>query len=462
LKSSNDYLLLVMAGSSIFTVGLLSLCAHFSSAVLRERILLWFGLFAAPYGLALVCRGILIPQWDGNAELIIVVLGRVIGLAASVPALLLFQEFYGPGWRLSSKWLLWIYAVLLLGVFFLMVTHERSKTIPSPGIALVILVPLALLIDRLAGYRPPPIKGRLVIFSGLLIFFLTFSYDHLSALRITGRHVPTEPVGFLALMACLGYVVSKRVAANEAEWISLTDEMRVASKIQAAILPSSMPTLRPWAVAARYAPMSGVAGDFYGFPRVMPNSLGIILADVMGHGVGAALVASMVKIAVFNAAERGESPAKIVQELNCTLCKQAPGQLASAIYVELNQEGNLATYTAGGQPPPLLWRRGEQRLDPLDSTGLLLGVRREETYDDNALHFAKGDRLLIYSDGLTEAENGKGESFGDAVLPNFFALKQNLSAETFAEELLGSVLAWSVEGSRPGQADDITFVVVDL
>jgi sigma-B regulation protein RsbU (phosphoserine phosphatase) len=475
-----------MTGSSIFTVGVLALCAHFSSAVLRERILLWFGLFAAPYGLALVCRSILVPQWDGSAELIIFVLGRVIGFAASIPALLLFQEFYGQGWRLSSKWLLWIYAFLLLGVFFLMVTHERGRTIPSPGIALVILVPLALLIDRLAGYRSPPIKGRLVIFSGLLIFFLTFSYDHLSALRRiheerkasasgltssydhlsalrpTGSHVSTEPFGFLALMACLGYVVSKRVAANEADWISLTDEMRAARKIQDAILPSSMPTVSPWAVAARYAPMSGIAGDFYGFPRVLPNSLGIILADVMGHGVGAALVASMVKVAVFNAAERGQSPAKIVQDLNRTLCKEAPGQLASAIYLELNQEGSLATYTAGGQPPPLLWRRGEQRLDPLDSAGLLLGVRREESYDDNTLHFAKGDRLLIYSDGLTEAENGKGESFGDAMLPDFFVREQNLSVDIFAEALLQSVLAWSVADSRPGQADDITFVIVDL
>jgi sigma-B regulation protein RsbU (phosphoserine phosphatase) len=318
------------------------------------------------------------------------------------------------------------------------------------------------LIDRLAGYRPPPIKGRFVIFTGLLVFFLTFSYDRFSTLRMTGVHVPAEPFGFLFLMACLGYVVSKRVAANEAEWISLTGEMRAARKIQAAILPSSMPSVSPWALAARYAPMTGVAGDFYGFPRVLPNSLGIILADVMGHGVPAALVASMVKVAVFNGAGSGLSPAKIMQELNRTLCKEAPGQLASAIYVELNREGNLARYTAGGQPPPLLWRRGEQRLDPLDSAGLLLGVRPEEPYDDNTSHFAQGDRLLIYSDGLTEAENGKGESFGDAVLPDFFVLKQNLSAETFAEALLQSVLAWSVEHSRPGQADDITFVIVDL
>jgi phosphoserine phosphatase RsbU/P len=460
--SSYDDLFLVIAGSSIFTVGVLSLCAHFSSAVLREQILLWFGLFAAPYGLALVCRRILVPQWGESADLIIVDLGRGIGLAASIPALLLFQEFYGQGWRLSSKWLLWIYAALLLGVFFLVVTHERASTIPSPGIALVILVPLVLLIDRLAGYRSPPIKGRPVIFSGLLIFFLTFSFDHLSALRIIGRHVLTEPFGFLALMACLGYVVSKRVAANEAEWISLTDEMRAASKIQTAILPASMPTVSPWSVAARYAPMSGVAGDFYGFPRVLPNSLGIILADVMGHGVAAALIASMVKVAVFNEAERGQGPAKIIQELNRTLCTQAPGQLASAIYVELNQEGNLARYTAGGQPPPLLWRRGEQRLDPLESAGLLLGVRREEPYDDNTFRFAQGDRLLIYSDGLTEAENGKGESFGDAVLPDFFVRKQNLSAEAFAEALMENVLSWSAENSGPGQADDITFVIVDF
>ena len=260
----------------------------------------------------------------------------------------------------------------------------------------------------------------------------------------------------------MGYVVSKRVAANEAEWISLTDEMRAARKIQSAILPSSMPTVSPWAIAARYAPMSGVAGDFYGFPRVLRNSLGIILADVMGHGVAAAIVASMVKVGVFNGAGSAVSPAKIMQELNRTLCKEAPGQFASAIYVELNQEGNLVRYTAGGQPPPLLWRRGEQQLDALDSAGLLLGVRGEERYADSTSHFAKGDRLLIYSDGLTEAENGKGESFGDAVLPSFFVHKQNLSAETFAEALLQSVLAWSVVDSRPGQADDISFVIVDL
>src|SRR5260370_4207708 len=188
-----------MAGSAIFTVGLLSLCAHFASALSRERILLWFGLFAAPYGLALILRSILIPEWDARVDVVGVIVGRLMGLASSIPALLLFREFYGKGWRLSSKWLIWAYAFAEVVVLFFMTTHERARAIPSPGITLVILVPLVLLVDRLAGYHPPPIKGRPVIFWGLSIFFLTFSYDRLSHLWMGGARAVSEPFGFLIL-----------------------------------------------------------------------------------------------------------------------------------------------------------------------------------------------------------------------------------------------------------------------
>jgi sigma-B regulation protein RsbU (phosphoserine phosphatase) len=357
----HDDLLLVMVGTAIFTIGFLSLCAHFTSALSRERILLWFGLFAAPYGLALVYRSVLVPEGNNWVELLEVVVGKLIGLAASIPALLLFQEFYGKGWRLSSKWLLWAYALALVGVLSLMTMREHPKTIPSPGIALVILVPLVLMIDRLAGYRPPPIKGRLIIFGGLLIFFLTFSYDHVVNLRARDYRAVSEPFGFLVLTVCLGSVVSRRVAANEAEWIAMTNEMRAARKIQSAILPSSMPHVGNWSVAARYAPMTAVAGDFYGFPLVETNSMNIIVADVMGHGVPAAIVASMVKVSVFAGAGKNEGPGKIVRSLNSTLCREAPGQLATAIYVSLNQDG-VGRYCAAGHPPPFLWRRNVQRL----------------------------------------------------------------------------------------------------
>ncbi len=456
----ND-LFLVMAGTAIFTIGFLSLCVHFASALSRERILLWFGLFAAPYGLALVYRSILVPEGNNWVESLVVIVGRLIALASSIPALLLFQEFYGTGWRLSSKWLLWAYALAVLCVLSLMTLREPPKTIPSPGFALVILVPLVLMIDRLAGYRPPPIRGRLIIFGGLLIFFLTFSYDHIANLRSREHRTMSEPLGFLALTVCLGYVVSRRVAANEAEWMSMADEMRAARKIQSAILPSSMPHVGSWSVAARYAPMTAVAGDFYGFPVVQTNSMDIILADVMGHGVPAAIVASMVKVSVFAGAGKNEEPGKIVGSLNSTLCREAPGQFATAIYVSLNQDG-IGQYCAAGHPPPFLWRRNTQSLETLDAAGLLLGVRNEEVYEDSGFRLEKGDRLLLYSDGLTDAENGVGLSFGDTKLPNLLASGQSLPTERFADALLREVLEWSTNDSGPGQSDDITFVVVDL
>jgi serine phosphatase RsbU (regulator of sigma subunit) len=103
-----------------------------------------------------------------------------------------------------------------------------------------------------------------------------------------------------------------------------------------------------------------------------------------------------------------------------------------------------------------------QRLEALDAAGLLLGIRNEEVYEESEFRFEKGDRLLLYSDGLTETENGVGLSFGDTKLPNLLASGQSLPAEQVADALLREVLAWSTSPLGAGQSDDITFVLVDL
>ena len=89
-------------------------------------------------------------------------------------------------------------------------------------------------------------------------------------------------------------------------------------------------------------------------------------------------------------------------------------------------------------------------------------MQPNECYAARDVSFETGDRLLLYSDGLVEAENGDGESFGDAALPAFIQEKQNLGTEQFADLLLGSVLDWSRSGSGKGQEDDITILVVDM
>jgi sigma-B regulation protein RsbU (phosphoserine phosphatase) len=312
------------------------------------------------------------------------------------------------------------------------------------------------------GYKPPHAQDKGVLSLGLIALFLTFAHDRIASTRFFDWHADTEPYGVFVLICCLGYAATRRVLANERLLFSLGEEMRAATRIQNSILPHSKPDMGSFHLAVRYAPMTAVAGDFYDFLMIRPSCLGIVVADVTGHGVPAALVASMVKVAVSAHTDVGAEPGKVIAGLNSTLCSHAQGQYASAVYVALDQARRVGCYSAAGHPPLLLWHRANRTLLELNENGLLLGVRPSEEYAQTEFTLEAGDRLLVYTDGLVEAVNARGEAFGEARLGEFIATHQDLPAEQFAERLLDEVLRWPENGSTRAQADDITVVVIDI
>ena len=453
---------LLIVGTVIATLGVAAIILHVFRRRAHERFLLWFGLFSILYGTILVVRNSVFRLGFGQPQELWISIERLISLATIIPGLLLLEVFYGRGWRSSIRWLLGVYSTMSAVVIGGMVFQRPFGIVLPPGAVLVIMVPAILAVGRLAGYRPPSLPNSRVLFTGLIVFFVAFSVDRVLHTEMKNWHTGLEPYGFLVLVICLWYVISQRVIADESRLVSLTDEMRAARKIQEAILPRTVPSVENVQIAARYAPMTSVAGDLYDFPIVRPNGVGVLVADVMGHGVPAALVASMVKVAVSNGLKDSREPSSIIAGLNATLCDAAHEQYVTAVYMYLDAANRVGRYASAAHPPGLVWRRGSQTLEKLDGAGLLLGVRPNETYTTREVSFEVGDRLLLYSDGLVEAENADGQSFGDTALFKFIREKQSLGAEQFVELLLKVVLAWSRSGSTKGQEDDITIVVIDI
>ena len=453
---------LLIVGAVIATIGATAVTVYIFRRRDRERYLIWFGLFSILYGIALVVRNFVFRLGFGQPQVIGLSVERLISMLTIVPGLLLFEEFYGRGWRSSIRWLIGIYCVLAV-VAVIPVAHLSSlELIPSARTVLVIMVPVVLIVGRLAGYRAPVLPSSRVLFAGLLAFYCAFSLDRLRHSVPGASRSEIEPYGFLILAVCLGYVVAQRVIADQKRLVSLTDEMRAATKIQEAILPRTVPSLQNVKIAVRYAPMTAVAGDLYDFPAVRPDCIGVLVADVKGHGVPAALVASMVKVAVLSQPGRDGEPASVMAGLNTILCDEVREQYVTAVYLYLDAVNRIGRYSAAAHPPPLLWRRERQVLEKLEEPGLLLGVRSNEPYVNSDFSFEMGDRLLLYTDGLVEAENAAGESFGEAALPIFLQEKQGLGAEQFVDLLLNEVLAWSRDGTRRQQEDDITVLVIDI
>jgi phosphoserine phosphatase RsbU/P len=235
-------------------------------------------------------------------------------------------------------------------------------------------------------------------------------------------------------------------------------EIEEARAIQQGFLPKSIPQLRGYEIAGTWQPARVVSGDYYDVLPFNGEAVGICIADVAGKGMPAAMLMSNLQAAVRGLASPALSPDKLCEKLNELVCHNIAGdRFITLFYAELDgPERRLRYVNAGHNAPIVVHRDGAHTR--LDSGGGVLGIFQMQAFSSGVQRLGAGDRVVLYTDGVTEARNADGEEFGEARLLQLLAENRTASAEDLRKAILGAAGEYC---SNEWQ-DDATIVVVSV
>jgi sigma-B regulation protein RsbU (phosphoserine phosphatase) len=242
----------------------------------------------------------------------------------------------------------------------------------------------------------------------------------------------------------------------------LRRELALAATVQQRLFPAQPPVLSHLELAGCCQPARGVGGDYYDFVAMERDQIGIVIADVAGKGISAALVMSNVQAALRSQAAAHRrlpgtegSAAETVADINRLLCGITDGATyVTFFYALYDPEGQSLTYVNGGHNAPVVANTdGETRT--LHATGLPLGILPDATDEEETLPLRSGDLLLAYTDGVTESQDGEGEEFGEDRLHALISALAGASADDVRQAVVEAVQSWSA-GTPPH--DDLTVV----
>jgi sigma-B regulation protein RsbU (phosphoserine phosphatase) len=220
-------------------------------------------------------------------------------------------------------------------------------------------------------------------------------------------------------------------------------DLAEALKIQQRLLPQQIPQIDGWEVAASWQPAAGVGGDCFDAIRFHDNRLAISIADVVGKGIPAALLMSNLQAAVRAFAAETVDPQALCRQVNRILCGNiAEGRFISFFYCVLDAGDGVLTYSNAGHHLPAVVR-ADGSIVRLDRGGPVLGVISGADYEQADVALAAGDRIVLFTDGLTEARDGDGEEFGEARLLAAAVRHRHCSAPALQARLTAEVAAFT-------------------
>jgi len=237
-------------------------------------------------------------------------------------------------------------------------------------------------------------------------------------------------------------------------------EIEIAGEIQSNLLPKEIPNIPGIDIFAYNKPAKGVGGDYYDIINFNNENLCVVMADVAGKGVPAALVMVMIRTTFHNILKPNLKPSSIINYLNRFLERESSQErYATVFYLLINIRSKRAIYTNAAHGPLMLYRKSEDSFQMLDTPGLPVGIDKEQQYEQDEITLQNGDIVMLYTDGITEAMNDKREEFSIERVKSI--IKEN--ADKPAQEIT-SIIRSEVEkyvGEAP-QHDDETLILLKI
>lgn len=234
------------------------------------------------------------------------------------------------------------------------------------------------------------------------------------------------------------------------------EELQEARQIQDSLLPTELPQVAGYEIAAMTQPLRFVGGDYYSVVRINDRYTAFCIADVAGKGMPAALLMSSLQAALQPLISQNLSPRELCLRLNRILYDVTPvGKFISFFYAVLDRYENRLTYCNAGHNPPLLVRADGNSLE-LKSTGAVLGQFPNWAYEQSEVQMHSGDRLLLFTDGLVEASNSSDEPFGEHNLVRI--AREN--AESCARDLMSLLISTASQHAGAHFQDDASLIVL--
>ncbi len=282
---------------------------------------------------------------------------------------------------------------------------------------------------------------------------LTIAPQELSAIYEQRAILGVLAIAFLAS----GYIMFILVIRTEVKQRSrLETEVRIAREIQESLLPEPM-LETPWcSIAGRALPATEVGGDFFDIIPLSEDRIAVAIADVTGHGVGAGILGAMTKSALRAQLIHGADPKDVLTTLNAALFQLSDQKTFVTFgYALIDRSARSVRYATAGHPP-LLFRNARGSVEPLRTVNLALGLKQDAAFSTASLAFAAGDALILYTDGILEAANARGEEFGADRLNLYVAAGPNDPAELCN----GAITALSGFVGTETFQDDVSIVAV--